>query len=221
MDFTDRLWGRIETGIFPAILKHPFLKTLGNGDLSEDCFRYYIAQDSLYLKDFGRGLALLGARSEGAEAFRMFCQHADVALAVEQDLHESFMKHWQVDTQSLEASPSCQLYVDYLWRVACQRPYAEALGAFLPCYWIYERVGKNLLEKGSPNALYQRWIDTYGGEAFEESVRGMLSLVNCSVATLTEEQQEDVARHFLVAARFEWMFWDAAWRREGWPIPLG
>ena len=150
MDFTDELWGRIKAGIFPAILKHPFLKGLGAGDLPEDCFRHYIVQDSLYLKDFGRGLALLGARSEDADAFRMFCQHADGALVVEQDLHKSFMKHWQMDARAPEASPSCQLYVDYLWRVACYRPYVEALGAFLPCYWIYEQVGKHLLEKGSP-----------------------------------------------------------------------
>ena len=31
----------------------------------------------------------------------------------------------------------------------------EALAAVLPCYWIYERVGKSLLENGCPEPRYQ------------------------------------------------------------------
>jgi thiaminase (transcriptional activator TenA) len=27
-----------------------------------------------------------------------------------------------------------------------------------------------------------------------------------------------VARHFAVTARYEWMFWDAGWRLEPWPL---
>jgi len=25
-------------------------------------------------------------------------------------------------------------------------------------------------------------------------------------------------RHFLATSRYEWMFWDMGWRREGWPV---
>ncbi|MDP8972351.1 MAG: hypothetical protein M3N45_04060 [Actinomycetota bacterium] len=41
------------------------------------------------------------------------------------------------------------------------------LGAVLPCYWIYWEVGQTLLEHGSPNPYYRKWIDTCGGEELQ------------------------------------------------------
>ena len=56
--------------------------------------------------------------------------------------------------------------------------FPEALGAVLPCYWIYWEVGKALVERGSPDPLYPRWIDTYGGEEFAAVVRAVLELTD-------------------------------------------
>lgn len=52
-------------------------------------------------------------------------------------------------------------------RVAYERPYHEGVGAFLPCYWAYLVVGKELEKKGSANPLYQQWINTYASNEFE------------------------------------------------------
>jgi thiaminase/transcriptional activator TenA len=40
-------------------------------------------------------------------------------------------------------------------------------------------------------------------------------------ALAAEEDQATLARceqNFLVSSRFEWRFWDAAYRRETWPV---
>jgi thiaminase/transcriptional activator TenA len=29
-----------------------------------------------------------------------------------------------------------------------------------------------------------------------------------------------MGERFTVTARYEWMFWDAAWRGESWPLPM-
>ena len=44
----------------------------------------------------------------------------------------------------------------------------------LPCYWIYARVGEELLGRGSPDPLYARWIAMYGGEEFQAVVDAVL-----------------------------------------------
>ncbi len=223
MIFTEQLWKHIEESIYAAILQHPFVEQLASGKLAEDSFIHYVLQDSLYLRDFGRGLAWLGAKAESSQEMTMFCQHARDTVIVEQALHESFIKHWNLSDAfitSILPSPTCDLYTNYLLRVAYERPYYEALGAFLPCYWIYERVGKHLVKQGSPNALYQKWIDTYAGEEFEESVQGILQAVNGQAAKLTERQREAVAKHFLYTSRLEWMFWDMGFRKEDWPLAL-
>ena len=35
---------------------------------------------------------------------------------------------------------------------------------------------------------------------------------------LTAGQEARARDHFETGARYEWMFWDAAWRRESWPL---
>jgi len=221
MSFTEALWRRVEEPVFREILRHPFVAGLTSGELEERRFRHYVVQDSLYLKDFGRGLAMLAARSEDEEALMMFAEHAKVTVVVEEALHESFLGSWgmtKADVAASEPAPACLLYTSFLLRTVHTRPFYEALGAFLPCYWVYWEVGKALVERGSPNELYQRWIDTYAGEEFARTVRDMLALVERTCAPLTGEQREAVAAHFVQGCRLEWMFWDMGYREETWPV---
>ena len=88
---TDDLWACISGDIFPAILGHPFLRGLTSGALPEEAFQYYVAQDSAYLGAFGRGLAILASRSDSADAFMMFAEHARNTLIVEAALHRDFL----------------------------------------------------------------------------------------------------------------------------------
>jgi thiaminase/transcriptional activator TenA len=78
---------------------------------------------------------------------------------------------------------------------------------------------KALLERGSPNPLYQRWIDTYGGEEFGALVdESVLNLADEVCENLNPAQKARVTEAFTITSRYEWMFWDAAWRLEEWPV---
>ena len=219
-NFTDTLWLAAEP-VYEKILAHPFLRGLGDGTLPEAAFRHYVIQDSHYLREYGRGLAALAARAPEDDDFMMFAQHAAGAIVVERALHEGFFKAWGLERATVLATPvapACHHYTSFLMRVAHERPFHEALGAFLPCYWIYWEVGKRLVEAGSPNPLYQRWIATYAGGEFAALVRQVLEVVNrtCAGSRLTDEQRGAVTRNFVTGARLEWGFWDGAWRRETW-----
>lgn len=219
--FTDSLW-RAAAPVYEKILAHPFLCGLTEGTLPEEAFRFYVLQDAHYLRDFGRGLALIGSRAANDDEFMMFAEHGRNAIIVERALHEGFFSEWKLDRAAVAATPvapACHHYTSYLMRVAGERPYHEALGAFLPCYWVYWEVGKALTAAGSPNALYQKWIDTYGGEEFGATVREVLAVMNRIGSRLTDEQREAVTRHFVMGTRLEWMFWDGAWKMQDWPAP--
>ena len=45
--------------MYAKIETHPFLRGLTDGTLPEELFRHYVLQDAHYLRDFGRGLALI------------------------------------------------------------------------------------------------------------------------------------------------------------------
>ena len=193
--FTETLFQRIQ-GIYDRILAHPFITGLTDGTLSEAAFRFYAIQDALYLQDFSRGLALLAAKSPADDAVIMFSEHAKTAIVVERSLHESFFATWGLtpkDVYTMPKAPNNLLYTSYLLRVAYERPFHEGLGAFLPCYWIYWEVGKELEQRGSSNAIYKRWIDTYASEEFGAVVQAVLKLTNSIAETLTAADQERMA----------------------------
>ncbi len=218
--FTAELWESIAP-IYRAILDHPFIRGLTDGSLAEESFRFYVIQDALYLKDFARSLALAAAKSPQDPWCEMFADHAKTALVVERALHESFFKDWGLSPEQVERTPMAPTnlaYTSYLLRVAYAAPFEELLGALLPCYWIYWEVGKALEEKGSPNPLYQRWINTYASEEYASVVRQVLDVTEQAVADLPEGRRTPVRHHFVTTSRYEWMFWDAAYRLETWPV---
>jgi thiaminase/transcriptional activator TenA len=151
----------------------------------------------------------------------MFAQHAAGAIEVERSLHESFFRDFGLSDEQIAATPIAPTnlaYTSYLLAAAYGRSFPEALGALLPCYWIYWEVGKELLGRDSPDPLYRRWIETYGGEEFAVIVRAVLALTNRLDPELSPRERKRVAERFATTARYEWMFWDMGFRRERWPI---
>ena len=218
--FTAELWSGIED-TYQAILDHPFVAGLTDGSLERESFSFYIVQDAHYLREYARALSVAAARAPQEADIAMFAQHAAGAIAVERSLHEAFFRDFGLsedDVARTPVAPTCLAYTSYLLATAYGGSFPELLGAVLPCYWIYWEVGKALLEQSSPDPLYRRWIETYGGEEFAEVVRAVLSLTDRLGPDLSSAERGRAARHFATTARYEWMFWDMGHRREGWPV---
>ena len=219
-EFTGELWSSIEI-TYAEILSHPFLKGLTDGTLPEESFRCYVLQDAFYLREYARALSLAGVRSPDESALLMFNEHSAGAITVERSLHEGFLKDLgvtQEEARVTQASPTTLAYTSFLLKTATLGDYPEVLGAVLPCYWIYERAGKALLEHGSPNPRYQKWIDTYGGEEFGALVEAVLDLSDSVFKDLNPAQKARVREAFMITSLYEWMFWDAAWKLDTWPV---
>ena len=218
--WSDRLWSVI-AGPYAAVLEHPFLTGLTDGTLPAEAFTGYLVQDAHYLRDYARALALLAARADRLADTALLAAHAVGAAEVELALHAELLGAAGVDRAGLDAvpaSPTTYAYTRHLLATVQQGSPAEGLAAVLPCYWIYARVGAVLVEHGSPDPRYQRWIDTYAGEEFGTVVEAVLALVDRVGTGLAPPEQERAERAALTSARYEWMFWDAALRGEGWPL---
>jgi thiaminase/transcriptional activator TenA len=207
--------------IFERILAHPFLAGLTDGSLPRESFRHYVVEDALYLVDYARALALVGARAPDDAAIAMFASHARGALEVERALHAGLLAELGVPPGALRAAsagPTTLAYTSYLLRTCHQGSFAEGLAAVLPCYWIYAEVGARLLARSSPDPLYARWIGTYGGEEFAGIVAEVLALVDRTGEAASASEEAAMRERVLTTSRYEWMFWDASWRRETWPV---
>ena len=218
--FTSELWQGIGD-IYRGILVHPFLTGLTDGSLPQGTFAFYVVQDALYLRQYAQALAAVASRAPDAAGTEMFAHHAADAVAVERALHESLLTDLGIDPAAASAAkpaPTNLAYTSYLLAAIYGGSYADGIGAVLPCYWIYWEVGKELQRRGSPDPRYQRWIDTYGGEAFSAAVRAVLAVTDELGPVLAPRERERVHQHFRVTSRYEWMFWDMGYRKQTWPI---
>jgi len=198
--------------IFKKITEHPFINELSDGSLDEDKFKFYVIQDAIYLKYFSRGLAILGTKFDNDDIYLSFIEDAKNAIIVERTLHDSFFKEWGLSNEDVYN------YEIALISVVYDRPYYESLGAFLPCYWIYLEVGKFLEKKGSKNKLYQKWINTYSSEQFEKTVKNVLNICEIVFEKLKNDEFEKVKNHFIKTSKFEYMFWDMAYKKQTWEV---
>jgi thiaminase/transcriptional activator TenA len=79
MKFTDLLWENA-LPTYEQILLHPFNQEMKEGTLPVEKFKFYIYQDSLYLADFAKALALTGTKSGSSHELLDFLQFAQNAI---------------------------------------------------------------------------------------------------------------------------------------------
>ena len=218
--FTDTIWAQAAP-LRRAIIDLPFNQELLAGTLSQPVFQHYMLQDSLYLEAYSRVLSIASAKAPATDIMLEFAQAAQVALVVERSLHDGFFQSFGLDpavVDAAEPSPTCLNYTNFLIATAHNASYEEAVAAILPCFWVYWEVGVHIHERAAPNNPYQAWIDTYAGEEFANSVKRVIAITDRLADKASETTRTAMGKAFMRCTQFEWMFWDAAYRQETWPV---
>ena len=226
--FTAAVWHGT-TELRAAIDDLPFVRGLADGSLSADRFGYYLRQDAIYLGGYSRALARCSQLAPGSEQQMRWAASAHSALAVEALLHEDWLVGaGQGRPDPAEASPTTAGYLDHLAAVAGGGDYAELVAAVLPCFWVYTDVGSRLhatvdatvdaTEAARSDHPYRRWIETYADEEFAAATAWVIAEADRCAAGAGPAVRARMVAAFERSVRYEWMFWDAAWRREHWPI---
>jgi len=219
MTFSDELWEAGAARVYDEILRHPFITGLTDGSLDREAFRYFIVQDSHYLRAYSRCLTLVAAKAPDEDAVNMFARHAAEAIEVERDLHAGLLSSLGLSAADVDkegSGPTTTAYMSYLTAVCATGSYPEAVAAVLPCYWIYRDVGRELLKRSSPDPLYERWMATYGSPEFDAVVESVLAVTDALDVGTAERAR--CHQHFAMTSRYEWMFWDAAYHQLTWPV---
>ncbi|MFZ2315836.1 MAG: TenA family protein [Gammaproteobacteria bacterium] len=203
--------------IMTKIFDQPFNQELSKGILAKEKFIHYLQQDALYLADYSRALALTAARLTCNEQAHQFMQFALGAIRAEQDLHLNYLKKYQSPvTLSMEQSPVCFMYTNYLLRMASTASVEEAVASLLPCFWVYREVGKKISKAKSANNPYENWIDLYSGEQFDSSVKLAIDVTNALSDIASDDIKRKMISAFVRSTQLEWHFWESAYTQEKW-----
>lgn len=203
--------------VLNAIKEHPFITQLMDGTLPKSVFHFYIHQDAIYLSEYKKILALVATKCEKSEDTQFFLDSATGIIHVENALHQTYI---QEEHSTLQASPTCQLYTSYLYKMVYNNSLQEGLAAVLPCFTIYKEIGDYILanQTNKENNPYQDWINTYGGEDFGNAVKKAIEITHRHSLHASDTIINNMNTAFQKAAKLEWMFWDSAFNQEKWKI---
>lgn len=215
MTFTDTLW-RDTADLRKAIDDLPFLQAVKDGSLDREVFVGYLAQDTYYLVDYSRALALVAAQAPSPASARFWITASHNALVAEQELHAARV----ADLSAHTPSPTTVGYSSFLLGQAATAGYPVAAAALLPCFWLYADVGSRLLAEAADltGHPYADWIQAYGDPAFATEAAGAREQVDEAARNTDRAGRAAMAAAYRTATRFEWLFWDAAYRQENWPV---
>lgn len=222
MGFSDDLRG-MAASMWEIEHNHPFVTGIGDGSLPLENFRYYMRQDYIFLIDYCRAISLAVAKAPTVEDMGWFARLIHETLNTEMSLHIGFCADFGISEEELlatEPSPTTVAYNNHMIQTAFSGSVGEIASVILPCAWGYSEIGKMLADRGAPASqpLYGRWIEMYNSPEFEELALWIRSFLDRAALTSGEAELARMKRAFMLSSQFEYMFWDAAYKLEQWPV---
>lgn len=207
--------------IWQAMFDHPMVRGIGDGTLPEQKFRYWLAQDYLYLKDYSRVMALGAAKAPDLETMGWFAKLFDGIVNLEMGNHRRYAEDFGVDPLELEQgemAPTCRAYTRELL-YAAQGDVADVAATLLPCLAGYAETAHHLKKRGMPdNPHYRRWIELYTSPEFVELGDYCAQLLDRMAVGSRQDKLERLEDLYKASARFEYLFWDMCWEEQQWPV---
>ncbi|MFI7634271.1 TenA family protein [Nonomuraea sp. NPDC049400] len=202
---------------------HPFWTGLRAGTLPPSSLWYFAEQDARYVvPTYARALARCAALAERDEHGTLLCSAASATFgslpklaAGLSDLAAGLRLAGQ---DSPAARPVIHAYTSFML-AAPTISFAAGIAGLLPMSWFHLFVSDDLRERCEPGSRYASWVAQYppGGD-YEGYVNAYLAMVDEVGAQCSETDRKRLVEQFLIGARFEWAFADAAWRHQEWAV---
>jgi len=203
--------------------QHPFVVALGDGTLPRTNFEFYIRQDALFLDDLTKMFAYATTKTRDHAEMEQFGKLLLNTLLVEADLHHRYGERFGLTPNEMAATtmaPTNYAYTRHLLSIATTGTLPELLTAILPCAWLYAELGHHLVGETSPGAEhpYQDWLATYASPDFDEVGLWIRERLDSYTTRVSSDEEARLQQIFLLSTRYEYLFWDMAWRLEEWPL---
>ncbi len=137
--------------VWEKCLHSEFLTHLADGTLDEACFKGYIVEDSLYLREYAKVFAWGMTKAKDMQTIRTYYSLLSFVNESEDAARLHYLKHFGLTDegiQSLPLRPENRAYVDSMIEAAKNgEGAAECMMACLPCMLSYGWIFQKLLEE--------------------------------------------------------------------------
>ena len=198
-----------------AFVGHEFVHRLGDGTLPEDCFRHYLGQDYLFLKQFARAYGLAVYKSDSLEDMRQAAAGMGGILD-EMGLHVKYCHDWGLTPDEMAALAEARAttaYTRFVLDCGAAGDLLDLHVALAPCVVGYAEIGNRLKAAGSgrqdaQDNPFQAWIDSYAGKDYQALAGAQVAQLDHLMATRGGPGRFDrLVEIFGQAVRLESDFW--------------
>lgn len=205
--------------MWESSLSLPFVKGLADGTLSEELFKGYIIQDSIYLREYARVFAMAIFKSERMTQMKEFYQLLGFIKDTENVTRVRYLHKWGLDENQVDQMKPRKENLDYtefMIDISQKEGIPEILMATLPCMFSYVYIGLELVKrypkiKESP---YWDMLEEYVSPFCMESCNHWGAFSETLLAPLDGERKTKLKGIFQEASRHEYRFWKMAGEKE-------
>ena len=189
-----------------SIEQYEFIQQMLAGTLPQEQFVRYLQQDKIYLKEYSRDLYAVADMMPDKAEGDFFRATAKEGMESENAMQAMLSERFGIHGEALPVATTLR-YTRFLRHYTDTLDVPVVLAAVLPCYWVYNEVGKYLVtQQISPDNPYKEWIQTYGSPEMDEATDYVVGLIDRLAEGCTPEKQALMRRVFAEGCALELEF---------------
>ena len=198
--------------IWETCLQSEFLTKMADGTLDQACFRDYIVDDSLYLRQYAKVFAWGIIGTEDPEAMRTFYSFLSFVNEGEGSTRLQYLDKFRLSdarVQKLSPRKENKAYTDFMLEAAKEGS-AECMMASLPCTLSYGWIFTQML-KAHPEireTFYWPMVRDYAENGYEEICQRWIAFGNKICMDLPQNRLDRCMEIFRECSRLELGFWE-------------
>ena len=200
--------------VWEKCLHSEFLTHLADGTLDEACFKGYIVEDSLYLREYAKVFAWGMTKAKDMQTIRTYYSLLSFVNESEDAERLRCLRQFGLTDegiQSLPLRPENRAYVDYMIDTARNsEDAAECMMACLPCMLSYGWIFQKMLDRSPAvrDTLYGPLVQDYAGPGYADACRAWAAYAEKVCTGLSPERAARVRAIFHDCSVHELHFWE-------------
>ena len=200
--------------VWEQCLHSEFLERLADGTLDEACFKGYIVEDSLYLREYAKVFAWGMTKAADMQTIRTYYSLLSFVNESEDAERLRCLRQFGLTDegiQSLPLRPENRAYVDYMIDTARNSEgAAECMMACLPCMLSYGWIFQKMLDRSPAvrDTLYGPLVQDYAGPGYADACRAWAAYAEKVCTGLSPERAARCRAIFHDCSVHELHFWE-------------
>lgn len=202
--------------IWNACTETPFVQEVKNGTLPMEKFKYYMIQDSIYLKHYARVYGKAMYHSTKLKDIQLLYSVLCFVTDTESAVRLNYLKQFGLaddDIESIAPLPENQHYIDFMLDIADEGNVNKILMAVLPCMLSYSYIFcKIAADPETKKSRYWDFIEDYADECYVEDCKLWSAFADEKCVSLPDHEKKELTAIFEKASLLELNFWKMAYK---------